>query len=139
MIVGRTQAELDEESQQIVLPLLKYITAKNVFYMAHTECVEITDLDHELIEPQLNKLLFLYGTEDKYTPISQIETFRQRYSNSVVHLTDEKHAFCVCKKQSTSVAEKVAKLLVQHWMETEVQQREAFGTSDSKRMDCKSK
>lgn len=55
----------------------------NILYMAMTETHDIKELEHELLDP-LHKLHFLYGTQDRYTPLSQVDVLKEIFPDSIL-------------------------------------------------------
>lgn len=113
-MVRQYSNNLDDHAQQVVADgMARYASTANVLYMARTESCQIRETDHELIEPVLDSLFFLYGREDRYTPLEQYHGLREMYPDGRIHLADEglMHAFCVDPMQSKEVARFVAEEL----------------------------
>ena len=78
-LVREYSTGLCEETQNIVASgFNRYSVLNNVLYMAKTEGIEIREIDPELIKP-FESTLFIYGTSDRYTPMTQINQFRVEY------------------------------------------------------------
>lgn len=73
------QDKLQEHARETVATNLTYNVSSNVLYMAYREAIEIDQLEHELIEPTLDRLVFYYSPQDQYTPPQQVQEFRERF------------------------------------------------------------
>jgi len=104
--------------------LLTYHVIQNVLFMAYRESYEIVEFDDELIGSHVeNKLHFLYGTSDPYTPLSFYEDMKALLPGRVELAEDGiRHAFVL--QSSEVVGEKVAQLLAPMYAKQPEQQNE---------------
>ena len=83
-MVRQYSNNLDDHAQQVVADgMARYASTANVLYMARTESLQIRETDHELIEPVLDSIFFLYGREDRYTPLEQYHGLRETYPDGM--------------------------------------------------------
>lgn len=76
--------------------------------MAQEEMTDVVHRDDKVIETNLEKLIFYYGTTDKWVPVSYYEDVKERFPKGEIYLCDRKfdHAFVL--ESSEEVAEMVA-------------------------------
>ena len=79
---------------------LKVVTpmaASNAVYMGKSEMAKVVTADHDIIRANLHRLMFYYGAEDSWCPVSYYEDMKKMHPTGDIKLDNSKmeHAFCL--------------------------------------------
>jgi len=120
----RLSSELAEEAHYLTAEtnLIDYYVVMNILHMAHTETLEIREIDEEIrsvVGENMSKMVFLYGPNDKYAPKQYWEELRVMFPEVNAHLADEEipHAFVTTHPEpvATKVHPWIVEKLDQHY------------------------
>jgi len=107
--MAKHEPEFDESSAAVVEKLLSYDTIQNILFMAYTEAYTVKKLEHDLLESNQEKLVFLFSEADKYTPLNlHYHKLRETFPNIKAFVTeDPKTAHAFVMGYSDPVSKKV--------------------------------
>ncbi|KAI9146556.1 hypothetical protein BKA69DRAFT_37283 [Paraphysoderma sedebokerense] len=94
-LVKVLSSQTDAQTVITTSRLLHPKTVVNCLYMANYEMDEIKKLDADVIDKYISKLIFYYGTTDKWVPLSHYEMTKKRWPKADIHLCQDSfpHAF----------------------------------------------
>uniref|UniRef100_UPI00398F44C8 lipid droplet-associated hydrolase isoform X2 n=1 Tax=Pristiophorus japonicus TaxID=55135 RepID=UPI00398F44C8 len=86
---------LDEATVSASLNLFSVDCAANAMYMGSQEMVQVVQRDDSTISRCLDKLIFYYGCNDHWCPITYYEDMKRSFPEGTIHLCQKgiRHAF----------------------------------------------
>mmetsp|Transcript_3665 Transcript_3665/g.5090 ORF Transcript_3665/g.5090 Transcript_3665/m.5090 type:complete len:313 (-) Transcript_3665:26-964(-) len=122
------KGDLKPLHHHIINKTLDYFVILNVLTMAHIESVDIREIDAEVqdvIQNHMEKLVFLYGPNDKYAPAKYHTELIESFPGVKAHLADEdiEHAFVM--NHADRVAHQIIDWLHQAVKDHVISQQEA--------------
>lgn len=88
---------------KLIPQLLQFRLMNNVFYLLKHELNEVKEMDHHLIEKNLNVIQFIYAKRDHWVPRDVPPLMKIKYDQNVVIDDHAKHAFVTHKKDTEIV------------------------------------
>lgn len=97
---------------QAAVELVDINVIRNIIFMAANELLSVSDLDHTLLAHK-DRCRFLYGTTDKWCPLSYGFEMQKKLGKDSVVIDDKncEHAFVI--KDGSSVAERVGRWTIE--------------------------
>lgn len=86
---------LTECCQRATVDLINATSIHNVLFLAHTELLQVNDLNVELLKRMGRKIRYYYGTYDKWVPLTYYHDLMQAYPEARAQICnfDLQHAF----------------------------------------------
>lgn len=100
---------MDIENEFYNLNLCEPFCLTNAAYLGGQEMMQVMERDNETIRKHLSKLIFYYGTIDRWCPVSYYEDIKKEFPEGDIRLCEKKipHAFVLKfhQEMATQVAD----------------------------------
>lgn len=103
--------DIHESAVKATVHLCDKVVAQNLLYMANDEMQKVTTPDIENIQRNLHRVMFYYGIDDHWCPVSFYQDMKELFPKGDIFLCDEgfEHAFVL--EHGPPMARKLAKYL----------------------------
>jgi hypothetical protein len=81
--------------------------------MSLDEFKEVKEMNNNIVTQHLDRLVFIYGDNDKWCPVSFYERMRHRFAEgNITFMRDIDHAFVLDKKGTRIIGDKIVDNLI---------------------------